>query len=240
MQTLQTQLTRFAVYAPSGYRPAAFLVAPVLEQGVVTGALALQLDVNRLESVTADRTGLGHSGETVLAQKQGDEAFYTAPLRHVRSAAYHHRVPLLDPDLPIRKALQGDHGRGITRDYAGREVVAAWRYLPALNWGMAVKIDADEALAPAARMRGITYSALASILLVSGLVAFFLGRGCPARRGARGGRPVAAGDLTSVPRRPTSSNWAGCPWLSSHAEGAGGIAENLEAQVETRSRGCAQ
>src|SRR4030042_6515414 len=59
LHTLQTHLTRFAFYAPSGNRPAAFLSAPVLENGVVIGVLALQLDVSKLESVTAARPGPG-------------------------------------------------------------------------------------------------------------------------------------------------------------------------------------
>ncbi|OYY82002.1 MAG: hypothetical protein B7Y33_00675, partial [Hydrogenophilales bacterium 16-62-9] len=57
VQTLQAHLSPFALYPPSGNQPAAFLVVPVLENGAVAGALALQLDVSRLESVTADRTG---------------------------------------------------------------------------------------------------------------------------------------------------------------------------------------
>ncbi|MBU1395391.1 MAG: sensor domain-containing diguanylate cyclase, partial [Gammaproteobacteria bacterium] len=100
MQTLQTHLSRFELYAPSANQPAAFLVAPVLNEGVVIGALALQLDVNKLEAVAADRTGLGRSGETVLAQAEGNNAFYTVPLRHIENAAYHYRVPLEKAALP--------------------------------------------------------------------------------------------------------------------------------------------
>jgi diguanylate cyclase (GGDEF)-like protein/PAS domain S-box-containing protein len=117
--------------------------------------------------------------------------------------------------------------------------VAAWRYLPALNWGMAVKIDADEALAPAARMRGITYSALASILLVSGLVAFFLGRGLsrPVEALTEVADRIAAGDLT---QRAPPADIVELGRLSvafNHMTDA--LAEsrqNLEAQVEARSR----
>ena len=239
MQTLQTQLTRFAVYAPSGFRPAAFLVAPVLENGVARGALALQLNVDRLEAVTADRTGLGRSGETVLAQKQGDEALYTAPLRDVPDAAYRHRVPLTDPDLPIWKALHGDHGRGFSRDYAGHDVVAAWRYLPALDWGMVVKIAADEALAPAARLRGITYSALALILLASGIAAWFLGRRLsrPVETLTEVADRVAAGDLGQRAPPAAIDELGRLAVAFNHMTDAlAASRHNLEAQVEARSQ----
>jgi C4-dicarboxylate-specific signal transduction histidine kinase len=49
LHTLQTHLTRFSFYAPSGNRPAAFLTAPVLENGILIGVLALQLDVSKLD-----------------------------------------------------------------------------------------------------------------------------------------------------------------------------------------------
>ncbi|OYW24648.1 MAG: sensor domain-containing diguanylate cyclase, partial [Hydrogenophilales bacterium 12-63-5] len=66
LQSLQTRLSEFAPYAPSGNRPTAFLTTPVLDKDTLIGVLALRLDVNKLESVTADRTGLGRTGETVL------------------------------------------------------------------------------------------------------------------------------------------------------------------------------
>ena len=238
MQTLQTHLTRFALYAPSGNRPAAFLVAPVLENGVVSGVLALQLDVSKLESVTADRTGLGRTGETVLAQKEGSEALYTAPLKHVENAAYRYRVPLRKAALPMQKALVGGHGRGIIRDYAGIEGVAAWRYLPALDWGMVVKIDTEEALAPAARLRRLTYLALTLFLVLSGIVAFFLGRGLsrPIQNLTRVADRIAAGDLSQRAPQDGIDELGRLAHAFNHMTDA--LAEarhNLEAQVEARS-----
>jgi diguanylate cyclase (GGDEF)-like protein/PAS domain S-box-containing protein len=198
MQTLQTNLSRFARYPPSGNQPAAFLLAPMLEAGIVIGAVALQLDVGQLEAVTADRTGLGRSGETLLAHRVGDDAIFTAPLRHVQQAAFNHRIPLRKTDLPIQRVLKGEHGHGFVRDYAGVEVVSAWRYLPSLDWGMVVKIDADEALAPMAPLRRITYTALAVFLLISGLAALYLGRGLsrPIRALTEVADRISTGDLS--------------------------------------------
>ena len=239
LHTLQTHLTRFAFYAPSGNRAAAFLTAPVLENGVLIGVLALQLDVSKLESVTADRTGLGHSGETVLAQKDGGDAFYTAPLRHVEDAAYRYRVPLQKAALPMQKALAGDHGQGVIRDYAGIEGVAAWRYLPALGWGMVVKIDTAEALAPTAQLRRITYIALALFLLFSGVVAYFLGRGLsrPIQNLTRVADRIAAGDLSQRAPQESIDELGRLAHAFNHMTDALADARNnLEAQVEARSK----
>jgi len=238
LQTLQTHLSRFASYAPSGDRPAAFLTAPVLDKGVLVGVLALQLDVSKLESVTADRTGLGLTGETVLAQKDGDDAHYTGPLRHVRDAAYHYRVPLKQAALPMQNALSGDHGQGVIRDYVGIEGVAAWRYLPALDWGMVVKIDTAEALAPAAQLRRITYIALALFLLISGVTAYFLGRGLsrPIQQLTQAADRIAAGDLSQRAPQGGIDELGRLAHAFNHMTDALADARrNLEAQVEVRS-----
>ena len=238
MRTRQTGLSRFARYAPSGNRPAAFVVAPVLKNGVTIGALALQLDAGKLGAVTADRTGLGRTGETVLAQQEGGDAFYTAPLRHVRNAAYRYRVPLGKAALPMQKALAGERGRGIIRDYAGIEGVAAWRYLPALGWGMVVKIDTDEALAPAAELRRATYLALALFLVLSGGVAFFIGRGLsrPVRHLTQAADRVAAGDLSQHAPLDGRGELGRLAQAFNHMMDAMADARRtLEAQVEARS-----
>ena len=238
MHTLQTHLSRFSLYAPSANQPAAFLTATVLEKGGVIGVLALQLDVSKLESVAADRTGLGRTGETVLAQKEGDEAFYTASLRHVPNAAYRFRVPFQKAALPMQKALTGDHGRGVIRDYAGIEGVAAWRYLPALGWGMVVKIDTEEALAPAAQLRRFTAFALALFLLVSGVAAFFLGRGLsrPIQHLTRAADRLAAGDFSQRAPQDSIDELGRLARAFNHMTNALADARNnLEAQVEARS-----
>ena len=239
MQTLQTHLSRFALYASSGNRSAAFLLAPVLKNGVVIGALALQLDISRLEAVAADRTGLGRTGETVLAQKEANDALYTAPLRHVENAAYHYRVPLAQADLPMQKALAGNHGKGIIRDYAGIEGVAAWRYLPALGWGMVVKIDTGEALAPAARLRRLSYLALGLFLVLSAIMAFFLGRGLsrPIQKLTQVADGIAAGDLTQRAPNGDIDELGRLGHAFNHMTDALVEARNnLESQVEARSR----
>ena len=238
MQTLQTHLSRFALYPPSGNQPAAFLVAPVLDKGVVIGALALQLDIKKLESVTADRTGLGHTGETLLAQQDGDDAYYTAPLRHVPEAAYRYRVPR-EATLAMHKALAGDHGRGINIDYAGIEGVAAWHYLPALGWGMVVKIDTSEALAPAAQLRRVTYLALGLFLVLSGMVAYFLGRRLsrPIRNLTQVADRIAVGDFSQHALRDGRDELGRLAFAFNHMLDALADARcNLESQVEARSQ----
>ncbi len=175
MSSLHTDLTPFAPYQPSGDRVSAFLVTPVLVQGRAIGALALQLSLDTLMPVVLDRTGLGQSGETVLAQRLGQRVLYTAPLMRVDKAPYSYQVALDNSALPMQQALAGNHGRGLTLDYVGVEVAAAWRYLPALRWGMVVKIDKTEALAPAHQAVRLTWLAFAVFLLLSSAAAWLMG-----------------------------------------------------------------
>ncbi|HEX5804048.1 MAG TPA: EAL domain-containing protein [Azospira sp.] len=177
MQLLHADLTPFRPYAPSANRLATFVVAAVLDRGRPVGALALQLNIEAFTDVLADRTGLGRSGEIVLARQEGDEATFTAAhlLRSHATPSPEH-LPLARAPYPLQRALAGEHSRGVSADYAGTPVVAAWRYLPGLHWGMVVKIDADEAFAPARKVRQLALLTLATFLLFSTAAGIALGR----------------------------------------------------------------
>src|SRR4030066_573054 len=73
-------------------------------------------------------------------------------------------------------AFAGDSGPGMRMDYRGKPVAAAWRYLPELDWGMVVKLDADEVFAPIYRQRAVMLQVLLGLLLFAGLGAYYFGR----------------------------------------------------------------
>lgn len=56
--------------------------------------------------------------------------------------------------LPMRLALQGQHGSLIGPDYAGTRVLAAHAPLAQLNWGLVVKVALSELRRPYLRMAG--------------------------------------------------------------------------------------
>jgi PAS domain S-box-containing protein len=174
---LDMQITQAQPYAPSAERAAIFIVAPMFKAGKVIGTMALQMDLDKLIAVTSDTTGLGESGETVLAQVDGGDALFVGPMRHIPDAAFRHRFPLGgNVAKPMQSALDGEYGKGIARDYADVEVIGAWRYLPALRWGMVVKMDASEAFAPLHKLQKLSLVALGLLLLAASMVALLLGR----------------------------------------------------------------
>ena len=176
MAFLHNDLTRFAPYEPSGNQAAAFVVAPILDHGRAVGALALQVSLATLMPVVSDRTGLGRSGETVMAVSDGGRVRYTAPVASLDGLPFSILVPEESAAQPIRRALAGDNGRGIANDYSGTPVVANWSYLPALGWGMVVKIDVAEALAPLHNRQRLTVGVFLAFLLLSASIALLLGR----------------------------------------------------------------
>ena len=176
MALFTQQITAVGPYAPSQGKPAIFLVTPVVENGLLAGTVALQLDLTKLSEVTADITGLGKTGETVLVQREGDTALHVGPLRHVPNAAFRSRRQVTEAPPPMQAALTGEHGSGVTYDYANFDVVAAWRYLPAMHWAMVVKIDTEEAFAPARQQRMFTLAALLGLILLTVGIAVAFGR----------------------------------------------------------------
>ncbi|MCK5504632.1 MAG: cache domain-containing protein, partial [Thermodesulfovibrionia bacterium] len=145
MKPEKTGISDFKHYAPSN-EPAIFVGAPVVKEGNIIGALILQLSTEELYREVQNYIGLGQTGEIVIASREGNEAVFTIPLRHDPEAAFNRRVVLGSKDaLPIQKAVLGENGAGLSVDYRNKEILAVWRYLPHLRWGIVVKMDTDEA-----------------------------------------------------------------------------------------------
>ena len=174
--TLESSISDFEFYAPSS-APAAFVSAPIIRDGELKGVLAFQLNTERIYQVARDSVGLGLTGETALAKLiDPEQAVFVAPLDSDPQAAFKRKINLKTTTLPMGHALLGERGSGMGFDYRGRQVIAAWRYLPELNWGMVVKMDADEVFAPLYRQRKTLMGALLALMLFTGAVAYYFGR----------------------------------------------------------------
>ncbi|MCX7184950.1 MAG: PAS domain S-box protein [Nitrosospira sp.] len=200
LNTLQSGISDFEYYAPSHGEIAAFVAFPIMVQEKIEGVLALQIYSGRVFQVLTDNVGLGASGETVVTRLEDEHtALVMAPLKDEPDAALKFKIPLNTPPLStaIWNSLHGQRGAGLTTDYRGKEVVAAWRYLPRMSWGMEVKMDVDEVFAPVHRVRTFSLVVLGLTLLAAMLGAILFSRRVVTtlKKLSHSAQDIAAGNL---------------------------------------------
>ncbi|MCC6917488.1 ATP-binding protein [Nitrosomonas sp.] len=176
-ETRQSSLSSFEYYPPSHGAIAAFVVVPIIIKGDFHGALALQIYSEHVFRVLTNNVGLGKSGETIVTHMENSHsALVMAPLREDPDAALKRTIPLDEPlfSPAIRNSLRGERGGGIVTDFHGNPVIAAWRYLPRMDWGMVVQIDTREAFASVTQMRamGLVVLGLTFLMAILGALLF--------------------------------------------------------------------
>jgi diguanylate cyclase (GGDEF)-like protein len=146
-----------------------FASAPLNDlKGKFIGIIVFELNLNRFFERIQATTGLGGSGETLIGKRTGDSVHFLNPLRHASDSTPAPVIKLGDArGVPVQLAASGQSGSGIGIDYRGVEVVAAWRYIPAVAWGIVVKTDSSEAYSPMIELR--------NDLLAAGALAFAFG-----------------------------------------------------------------
>ncbi|MCF6119795.1 HAMP domain-containing protein [Mesorhizobium muleiense] len=224
-------LEDFALYAPSGGAPIAFMGAPVIDQGIVIGVLIAQLSNEEIDDVVTGgrrwrQEGFGETGEAYLVGpdylvRSGPRAFYEnrdgyfAELKSVGAddeeldAIQRYGTPVLHQRIDTKAtqaALAGVEGTGETIGYRGVPTLASWGPLaiPGVKWALVAKIDSAEAFAPIARLRQDLLLVGGLALLVVAATAAWLSRALlgPLRELTAGVKRFAAGDYgASVPVR---------------------------------------
>ncbi len=159
---MQSEISNFGWVVPLG-KELAFAVAPVFANGKIVGNLVLLVDNATLFRVVNNYTGLSNSGEIVVAFNRRDGQLGVAAPSRMDSSLNQKRFGANHGLGPIEAALRGQEGSGTFLDYRGKDVMAAWKYLPSLNWGLVAKVDQDEVFAPVDRFR----KAVAGLVLLA-------------------------------------------------------------------------
>jgi PAS domain S-box-containing protein len=198
--TLESSFSDFDRYAPSGNAIAAFIAVPVMSEDRIAGVLAVQIEKSRLDEALLDNTGMGITGETVVARRQDElTALVMAPLRDEPNAALQRQILLGNKNRaePLLRALKGERGSNFEIDYNGQAVVAAWRYLPRMGWSMVVKTDEAEVLAPLYKVRRYAIAGVLLTLIVSLFGAMLFGRRVarPLKEMSKAAQALAVGNL---------------------------------------------
>lgn len=194
---LKTSISTFEYYPPSK-ESAAFIASPIIKDGKLLGVLALQIDIDRVFDVVMDNIGLGETGETVIARDKNDAIDFIGPLKFSDLGGHNLTISRTTAlALPMQKALDGEKGYGHSIDYRGADVVAVWRYLPLLEWGIVIKKDSEEAFSSVQDMREMRWLILIFIIIAVMLAASLIGRSIvqPIRDLTDAAKKISAGNL---------------------------------------------
>ncbi len=144
-------------YSATLKAPAMAISAPIRSaQGRLLGVLVARLDLKALDAIIQQRTGLRRSSDAFLVNPASQ--FVSQP-RFISQPAVLNRTLRTEA---VRRCLQRNSGVVTARDYRGTRAIVVYRWVPTRQLGLIVKMDEDEALAPA-RAFGQT------IVLISGL-----------------------------------------------------------------------
>ena len=197
---LETEISDFEVNAETG-EPIAFIAAPVFKGSQLIGMVAFQMKNEELYDLVRDYTGLQQTGEIVIASKSGIEAVFITPVRNDPDASFKRRILLgSDVGIPIQKAVEAKKGSGVYVDYRGKNVLAAWRYLPSFGSGIVVKIDAKEAFSLINNLRDwwIGIGLIATVMVVVLTIFFAKSISVPISRLTQMTKRIASGDLNAI------------------------------------------
>lgn len=217
-------LTDFAPYPPSLGTPAAWAVSPVVLDGALIGAFAVEMPIDRIDFVMSGGgdwadSGLGESGETFIVgandslmrsisrdlvedpERYEQQAVAAGtPPNVARQAVESGSTLLLQPVRTdaVSSAAAGATGTTLNVGYLGSETIAAYAPLdiPGLDWVIVAELDSAEAFAPVDEFtRNLVLSSAVIVLVVSLLSLVIAGVIVrPLRRLRDAARRIAAGE----------------------------------------------
>jgi len=167
-------------------------------KGHFIGVIIFSVDMDDIYRLVQDVTGMGKSGETLLGKLYGDEVIYLNPLRNDPQAALKRRVKIGDKvGVPMQNAVQGKAGSGEYLDYRGHRVIASWRLIPTVNWGMVAKVDVAEAFAEVSKLRNIVMAIVFGVVALCVVSAFYFARSIayPINRLSKGAEIIGNGNM---------------------------------------------
>ncbi len=142
----------FKPYAPSNGAPAAFIAQPIHHKGKLELVVALQMPLDRMNSIMQERTGMGETGESYLVgpEKLMRSDSYLDPQNHSVEASFARPATGRVDTEATRKALTGTSGAQIIIDYNGNPVLSAFAPVQVYDtqWALMSEIDEAEVRAP--------------------------------------------------------------------------------------------
>ncbi|RME34566.1 MAG: HAMP domain-containing protein, partial [Thermoflexia bacterium] len=144
--------------------------------------LVARLSAEGLIHILEERAGLGRTGEAYVVDRSG----IACPQgRRLQSVA-------------IEAALRGEEGKGLYENYAGKPVIGAYRWIPALNVALVVEQAQEEAFAGNEAVTAAVIAAALGVALATTVLAAVVTRQItrPVVRLTESALRIAGGDLS--------------------------------------------
>jgi len=151
----------------------------------VGGVLVARIGLEELETITADKLGLGETGEVYIVNSDkfliSSSRFFENNIMVQEVHSLNSRTCFWDMDkyydASTGKVEVPERERKIFLDYRGENVFGLHGFVPQMNWCVLVEIDIDEALIkPMKKFVVFSFIISAGIILFFTLVGFVLGK----------------------------------------------------------------
>ena len=209
------------------------LSAPVMDGTKALGVIYATLDLKNLSAETTDSIKIGKTGACFVYDGSG------LLIMHPNKKYIGDEDGKLDW---VRQIIAQGSGR-LVYGWGGKEKVAYFRSIPAMDWFVLVSVERAEVLAPAKALLRSNSLISGGIALLVGLIIFLVARSIAGalREGAHFVGRVAEGhfEIDEAQRRSLEKSAARTDEIGSLARGVGAMVENLKqlfAESEQKTR----
>ncbi|MBU1174342.1 MAG: HAMP domain-containing protein [Alphaproteobacteria bacterium] len=182
----------FGAYAPVEGMIVSLLVAPILDKrDKLQGVMAVMLPSERINALLEDANGLGKTGDMFLVNESGTLVSASRLSATDAGTSYASDV--------VTAALVGERSSGVARDITGTAAVAIAIPVQFENarWALTSTMATGEVEAPVYEMRNMMLIVAAALLLVVGIIGYFISHSItrPMVRLTETMKALAGGDL---------------------------------------------
>jgi len=168
-------MSDFSRYAPSNNEPAGFIALPFFSENGTPIVIALQLSIDKINTLMQQRAGMGDSGESYLVGSDllmRSDSFLD-PKGHSVIASFAGTVEKNGVNTEAAQlAISGQTGTKIITDYNGNPVLSAYTTINVngIKWALLSEIDVAEAFEPMYQMYwNIAYVIALCLLVIIGV-----------------------------------------------------------------------
>ncbi len=152
-----------------------YVSAPIKnDQKETIGVLIYDIDLKKVMNMANDRAGLGETGYIQLSKSIINTILRLNPTPNETKDDFNRSRNIFygkNQGKALQFSAKGQEGIGYTLDHTNKEVLAAWKNIPLINWGITVQIDKEEVQAPINNLRINLLLAGLSIVIVSFMLA---------------------------------------------------------------------